>query len=86
MGKYSGGDYYVTQFFTEEHEPRQQYEKIRSHVTVDKAAEVFNFYTTNVAAKTGITKRVIITDGDDYIVLEWRYGKGIVFGLDEPLS
>lgn len=33
----------------------------------------------NVAARTGITRRVIITDGGDFTCMEWKFGEGITF-------
>jgi hypothetical protein len=44
-------------------------------VAMNKAVD----YTTNVAAKVGITKRVIITDGGDCICFEWKHGEGVTF-------
>lgn len=44
-----------------------------------KATEWFKHHITNVSAQMGWTKRVIIVDGDDCIVAEWKHGQGIVW-------
>ena len=67
-------EFSVVQFFED-----GQYEKIVSFVSAEKATEVFKAYITNVAARTGITLRVIITDGGDCINAEWIYGIGITY-------
>jgi len=77
---YQPGEFSVTQFFSE-----NEYETVRTHVNADEATQAFVFYTSNVAASVGITKRVIITDGGDCINAEWIYGKGLVFGVS-PIS
>lgn len=54
-------------------------ERVRSFVSAEEAVKAAKHYTTNVAVKMGITKRVIITDGGDCITFEWLKDKGIVF-------
>ena len=49
------------------------------HVTFEEAIRWFKHHTTNVAAKRGITSRVIITDSGDCIVAEWKHGKGVIW-------
>jgi hypothetical protein len=48
-------------------------------VPLEEAMKWFKHHTTNVTAKTGLTQRVIMVDGGDQIVAEWKYGKGIVW-------
>lgn len=48
-------------------------------VSMDAAVVAFAFLTGNVAAKTGITRRVIVTDGGDMTNMEWLYHEGITF-------
>lgn len=48
-------------------------------VDMTTAVERFKFLTTNVAARTGFTKRVIMTDGDDFCCMEWKHGHGLTF-------
>jgi hypothetical protein len=50
-----------------------------AHVSLDEATKWFKHHTTNVTAKLGLTVRVIMTDSDDMIVAEWKYGKGITW-------
>jgi hypothetical protein len=71
----SDNEFSVYQFFQDD-----KYEKVREFVSVEEAVRAAKHYTDNVAAKIGITKRVIITDGGDSICFEWIQGKGITFG------
>lgn len=64
----------VYQFFEDETQ-----EKVREFVGAEEAVRAARHYTTSVAARIGVTVRVIITDGGDHTVFEWQYGKGIVF-------
>ena len=54
-------------------------ERVRDFVGLEDALKAFVHYTTCVAARMGITERVIITDGWDCIVAEWKKGEGITF-------
>lgn len=54
-------------------------ETVRTGVEMKQALAAFAHYTGNVAAGIGLVKKVTVTDGDGKIVLEWRYGRGIVF-------
>jgi hypothetical protein len=64
----------VCQFFED-----GSYEYVCRHVPIEQAVQKAKFYTTNVAATIGITKKVIITDDGDCINWEWQHGKGVVF-------
>lgn len=68
------GEFSVCQFFADD-----SHEYVRRYVDAEEATEAFKHYTTNVAAMVGMTIRVIITDGGDYINAEWQYGKGLTF-------
>lgn len=68
------GEFSVCQFFLDDN-----YEYVRRWVSPEEAMEAFRFFTNNVAARAGLTKRVIITDGGDCTNMEWEYGKGIVY-------
>lgn len=35
--------------------------------------------TLTLGAQTGSTCRIIVTDANDFTVLEWRHGEGLVF-------
>lgn len=54
-------------------------ECVREFVDAENAVRAAQHYTSSVAARMGVTQRVIITDGGDCTVFEWQYGKGIVF-------
>lgn len=70
------GEFSVCQFFED-----GSYEYVRRWVDAEEACKAALHYTHNVAAKVGVTKRVIITDGGDCISFEWVAGKGIVFPM-----
>jgi hypothetical protein len=55
------------------------YERECHLVPLEEAMKWFKHHTTNVTAKTGITARVIMVDGGDQIVAEWKHGEGIVW-------
>lgn len=64
----------VCQFFED-----GSYEYVRRYVSPEEAVQAAKHYTTSIAAKVGIVRRVIIVDGGDFVNFEWRYGKGITF-------
>lgn len=68
------GEFSVCQFFEDD-----SYEYVRRFVGAAEAVTAARHYTDNVAAKMGLTKRVIITDGGDCVVFEWLAGKGVTY-------
>lgn len=76
MPEHSTGEFSVFQFFEDGNQ-----EKVREFVSAEEAVRAAAHYSTSVAAQMGITRRVIITDGGDFTVFEWKYGEGVVFGL-----
>jgi hypothetical protein len=70
----STGEFSVCQFF-----PGGDYEYVRSGVGAEEAVKAAHHYANSVGAKLGTTMRVIITDGGDCTVFEWRFGEGVVF-------
>ena len=68
------GEFSVCQFFEDDSS-----EYVRRNVDAEEAIKAARHYTDNVSAKMGLTKRVIITDGGDYCVFEWQFGKGVTF-------
>jgi len=74
------GEFSTYQFFGDG--PNALNERVREFVCAEEAVDAAIFYTTNVSAKIGMTKRVIITDGGDCVVWEWQYGKGVIFPPD----
>jgi len=55
------------------------YERVRHAVDVGEAADATLHYISCVAARTGLTRRVIVTNALDCTCFEWRYGEGVVF-------
>ena len=51
-------------------------ERVRTFVPLSDAFDAFRHYTTNVAVTMGIVKRVILTDCNDFTVMEWKHGEG----------
>ncbi len=68
------GEFSVCQFFED-----GSYEYVGRNFGPLEAVETAKRYTETVAARTGITRRVIITDGGDYTNFEWRYGQGVIY-------
>ena len=52
-------------------------------VPLDEAKKWFAHHITNVCANAGFTVRVIVTDSNDHIVAEWKYGQGITWPKQE---
>jgi hypothetical protein len=71
-------EFSVCQFFKD-----GSHEYVRRYVMAEEAVKAMQHYTNNVASKMGITTRVIITDGDDCTVFEWKAGEGQVW--PEPM-
>jgi len=68
------GEFNVCQFFED-----GSCEYVRHNVDAKSAVEAAHHYCTSVAARTGITRRVIITDGDDNTNFVWEFDKGVTF-------
>jgi hypothetical protein len=51
--------------------------------SAEEAFKWFQHHTTNVTANVGWTHRVIITDSDDYIIAEWKFGEGLVWPKED---
>lgn len=75
----SQGEFSVCQFF-----PDGSYEYVRRFVDAEEAMKTAALYSTNVSAKMGMTKRVIITDGGDCTNWEWKFGEGVVYPPKKP--
>jgi hypothetical protein len=48
-------------------------------VGAKEAVETMKRMTETVGARTGMVSKVIVTDGGDYTVAQWEFGKGITF-------
>jgi hypothetical protein len=57
----------------------EQYEEVRRFVGAEEAVKTAHALISSVGGRIGTTRRVIITDGGDFTVFDWRYGEGIVF-------
>jgi len=55
------------------------YEEVLRFVEAESALITATRLTQSVGGRMGTTKRVIITDGGDFIVWEWLHGEGVVF-------
>lgn len=66
--------YSVTRFFADE-----THETVTSDVDVDEAVKSFIDHSSDTDVEAGKTHRVILTDEDDAINMEWIRGQGIVF-------
>lgn len=63
--------YSVAQYFTPIGSKKPSYEYVRRHVPLQEATKAAAFYTSNVAAKMGITRQVMITNALDCVVWHW---------------
>ena len=68
------GEFSVAQFFHDDF-----YEYVARFVSAGEAVLLARNCTRSVAAQTGIVNRVIVTDGGDNTVFEWKRGEGITF-------
>lgn len=77
MSVMAQGEFSVWQFFEDE-----SFECVRRNVDAAEAVKAARHYTASVAAQTGITRRVIITDGGDCTNFEWKYGEGVTYPIE----
>lgn len=74
-------EFNVVQFFADD-----TYEYVRRNVSAEEAVTTAHGYCNSVGAKIGTTRRVIITDGDDYTNFEWKFGEGVIFPTREDCA
>jgi len=72
------GEFSVVQFF-----PDGTWERVAEWVDGRTAVETAKSYTERPAALIGIIARIVITDGGDFTVFEWRFGEGVVYPTRE---
>ncbi|MBO4228164.1 hypothetical protein [Bradyrhizobium neotropicale] len=60
------------------------YEYVRRFVSADEAVKAALHCSSSIAAKIGIVDSIMITDGLDCIVFEWRRNQGIVVPESVP--
>jgi hypothetical protein len=68
------GEFSVCQFLKD-----GTHEYVRRWVDAEEATKAAARYCKSVGAKLGVTQRVIITDGGDDTVFEWKNGEGVTF-------
>lgn len=69
-------EFSVWQYFSD---PEQAPECVRRYVSAEEAVKAACHYTTSVGARSGFVERVIITDGGDCTVFDWRKGIGVIW-------
>jgi hypothetical protein len=67
-------EFSVFQFF-----PDDSYERVLSFVGPAHAVRTAKQLTETVGARIGTTRKVIITDGGDDTVFEWKFGEGVTY-------
>jgi hypothetical protein len=55
------------------------YEVVLKLVSDERAVRVAQQLTESIGAKIGITRQIMITDGGDSCVFEWKFGEGVTF-------
>jgi hypothetical protein len=71
-------EFSVYQFF-----PDESSERVLSLVDAETAVKMAAQLYLGVGCRIGTTQRVIITDGGDYTVFEWKHGKGVTYPTAE---
>jgi uncharacterized protein CbrC (UPF0167 family) len=61
------------------YDPDGNYHRELSYVDAKTAVEFAHDFVKRPAGLLGIIQRVIITDGGDFCVFEWKYGKGVTY-------
>jgi hypothetical protein len=59
------------------------YECVKQFVPLREAMTSARSLSRSVGGRVGTTVRIIITDGGDLIVWEWKHGQGVVFPTPE---
>lgn len=59
--------------------PDDSYEAVQRFVDAETAVKTAHRLSEGVGAKSGFTRRIIITDGGDHTVFEWKHGEGVTF-------
>jgi hypothetical protein len=68
-------EFSVYQFFTD----NIGYERAAHFVDAETAVRLAQRLTHTVGARLGMVERIIITDGGDYTVFEWKKGEGVTY-------
>ena len=67
-------EFSVYQFFSD-----KSYEEVARLIEAKEAVELAKRLTESVGGRLGTTRRVLITDGEDFTAFEWKFGEGVVF-------
>jgi len=67
-------EFSVYQYF-----PDDSYELVFDYVDAETAVVAAEQLSRSVGARIGTTRRIIITDGGDFTVFEWKFGEGVTF-------
>jgi hypothetical protein len=67
-------EFSVVQFFVDD-----SYEYVSRELGGKEAVQLAANLAHSVGGRIGTTRRIIITDGDDCTVFEWKYGDGVTF-------
>jgi hypothetical protein len=70
----SDGEFSVFQFFS-----NGEQEEVARHVDAATAVRMAKSLTKSIGGAIGTTRRVVITDGQDFTTFEWKFGEGVVF-------
>lgn len=71
-------EFSVCQFFAE-----NKYSYVCRGVSPREAVQKVKALMKSNDAQTGITKKILIIDADDYINFEWEFGMGVTFPIPE---
>jgi len=67
-------------------DPTGSYHKELGFVSAEAAMEKAISLTRRPAALIGVIRKVMITDGGDFCVFLWEFGKGVVFPTKEEIE
>ena len=62
------------------------YEKVKENLGPEEAVDTAEHCCKSVAAQSGITRRVMITDPDDFCCFLWEYGSGVLYPTREEIE
>ena len=60
-------------------DPLGNWTREKHFVDIETALKTAKSFTERPAALIGVIRRVIITDGGDCMVFEWKFGEGVTF-------
>ena len=72
----------ASEFSTYQFFPDGYHEVLCRFVRAEQAMEAARMVIQSIGGRIGTTQRVIITDGGDCTVFEWKHGEGVVWPLE----